>query len=103
MAATIEAEFKAVVNEPFAAHAFANARFVKEIDGALLENTGTDAIFYVMAAARFQDDRVDSLKVQKMRKEEARRAGADDSYLCARHFFECECAMDAATSEFYNN
>ena len=103
MAATIEAKFETVVNKTFAAHSFANARFVKQIDSTLLENTGTDAIFYVMAAARFQDDRVDPLKMQKMRKEEACGAGADDSYLCVRHLCECERVKNVATSEFYNN
>lgn len=83
MAATIEAKFETVVDEAFASHAFANTGFVEQINRALFENAGTDTFFDVVAATGFHDDRLDSLKMQKVRKKKARGACADDSDLRA--------------------
>lgn len=69
MAAVIEAKFESMMYEAFAPHAFANACFIEEIDGALFENACADALFDVVAAASFQNDRFNSLKMQKVREE----------------------------------
>jgi len=54
MAATVEAEFNPVVDEPFPLHPFANSHFAEEVDRALFQNTGPDPLLNMLTAAILQ-------------------------------------------------
>ena len=81
MAAAGEPQFDAVVNCPFALHAFADADRLEQIDSALLEHARADGRFDVRAAPILKHDRLDAFAVQQMRKQEPGGARADDAYL----------------------
>jgi hypothetical protein len=72
------------VGEAFAFEAFAYTGLLEQVDSSLLEQAGAHTLFDVLAATRFDDNRLDALQVEKMRKQEAGWSGADDSDLCAR-------------------
>src|SRR5205807_7606422 len=81
MALAAEREVDAFVPEPFTAESIADADFVHQIDCALLEHTGTDALDHVLLAAIFHDERVNAVEVQQVAEHEPRRPGADDADL----------------------
>ncbi len=83
MGALAEAQIYAVVDEAFALEACADAGFFQQIHGALLEDTGAHAFLHVLAAAIFEDDRLDAVKVQQMRENQAGGPGSDDANLRA--------------------
>ncbi len=55
MAAPVETEFDAVVEERLALEAFADARFDHQIDGALFEQAGAQPRFDIFAGAKLED------------------------------------------------
>ena len=77
-----ELQLDAVVDEALALHALAHARSRQQVDRALLEHPGADALLDVLAAARLEHDRVDALELQQAGEHETGRAGADDADLC---------------------
>ena len=56
---------------------------VEQVDRALLEHAGADALLDVLAAAGLQHDRLDALGLQQLREHQSRRPGADDPDLRA--------------------
>jgi hypothetical protein len=71
------------VPHAFAVEPLANTRLPQEIDRPLFEHAGAHAFNDVLAAAVFDDDRIDAVEVKKMAEHQARRPGADDTYLSA--------------------
>ena len=54
-----------------------------QINGALLQHAGANALFDIVAAAIFEDDGIDALEVEKMRQNQTGGSCADDSDLRA--------------------
>src|SRR5262245_21944902 len=77
MAAPAEAQFDAAMNESLSPHAFSRAAFAKQVRRRLLEHTGANALLDVLPAAIFENDRLDALQMQEVRKQQPRRPGAD--------------------------
>jgi hypothetical protein len=50
----------------------------------VLEHSGANPIFDVVAAAGFEHNRIDAVEAEQMREHEPGRSGADDADLCAR-------------------
>src|SRR6185436_2393403 len=82
VALAVEAQLDAVVDEALAVEPVGEPGVVEELDGALLEDARADAVLDVLAAARLEHDRVDSLEVEEVRKQQPGRLGPDDSDLC---------------------
>ena len=59
---------------PSRLHARADADLGQQIGGPMLDQSGADAVFDVIAAAIFDDDRLDALQVQQPRQHQARPA-----------------------------
>ena len=74
----VELELDAGVDEPFAAHALADARVGEEVGDALLEHAGADPRLDVLAAAVLDHDGVDPVEVEQLGEDQARRPGPDD-------------------------
>ena len=88
MAAAAEAQFDAVMDQADALESLADAGFIQQIDGALFEHAGADALLDILAAASLEHDRLDAVEVQQMRKHQPRRSRSDDADLCAMiHLF----------------
>ena len=83
MPATVEAQFDALVHEPFAHHPLAHAGLVQQVDRVLLEHAGAYRRLDVLAAARLEHDRVDALQMQEVGKQQSRGARPDYADLCA--------------------
>ena len=70
-------------------HAPADASFVEQVNGALLEHTGTAAAEHVSRALALDDDVVDGGLVQKRPQQQAGKPGANDrdlrSLRCRHH------------------
>ena len=82
MAHPVEPKLDPVMDQRLAIQPVGEAGLAEELDRRLLEHACPDALFDVLAAARFQHDGPDALQVQEMRQHEAGRAGPDDPYLC---------------------
>src|SRR4051812_29787515 len=87
VALAVEAQLDAVMDEPLACQAVAEPGLGQELDGALLEDAGADAVLDVLAAAGLEDDGVDALEVQEVRQHQPGGPGTDDSDLCP-HLYE---------------
>ena len=72
-----------MVLEPFAGKSVPEPDLVQQVDGRLFENAGPHAVLDVVAAARFDDHRLDALEMQQVGKRQSGRAGADDRDLRA--------------------
>jgi hypothetical protein len=72
-----------VVDEPLALKPLSDSGLHERVDTALLEHARTNPVLDVLAAAILEHDRLDSLQVQEVREQEARRTGADDADLRA--------------------
>ena len=68
-------------------HARADARFVKQVDGDLLDDAGADAAKDVFAGLPLDDDVVDAVFMEKLTKQQARWAGTDDRDLGSHVFY----------------
>ncbi len=51
---------------------------LEQVDGALLEHAGADAVLDVVAVARLEHDALDARDLEQAREREPGRAGADD-------------------------
>src|SRR5580704_4306290 len=69
-----EGEMHAIVEHAFAQHARARAGFDQKIARPLLDQSGTNAGFSILAAAILQDDGLDAGEMQQMREHQPRRA-----------------------------
>src|SRR5271156_5000977 len=74
MAAASEAQFESAMDQALAAETFADAGFVHQVDGTLLEYTGAHAFLNVLAAAVLDDHGFDARAMQQMREHQPRRA-----------------------------
>ena len=79
--ASREAQFGAVVRKALGVHPFAHAGLAQSLGGAVLENSGADAVLDIVAVAPLEDDGFDPLQVQQLAKHQTRGAGAHDAYL----------------------
>src|SRR5690606_32807916 len=73
-----EPQFDAVVAVPDRWHARRRPGLIEDLDGALLEDPGTDRRLDILATAAVDDDGVDAGDVEQMGQQQAGRAGADD-------------------------
>ena len=67
----------------FALHPLADADVDQKIDGPVLDQSGTDTVLDVVAAAVFDDDRFNAGEMQQPRQHQAGRPRADNSDLRA--------------------
>src|SRR5215212_345673 len=79
VAAALEAQLEALVDEPLAVQALADAGLGEDVDRALLEDAGTDALLDVGAAAGLEQDGLNALAREQVAEEQAGRPGADDA------------------------
>src|SRR5271170_1063436 len=61
MTGPTKAQFHSIVNQAFPVHALAHSHFSEQFDGALLENSGANPFFAILAAASLHNDRLDPL------------------------------------------
>ncbi len=71
------------MHQAFAAHARADARFVKQLRRSIFEDAGAHALFDVLARTRLEHPRLNAGEVQEMRKDEAGWSSPDDADLRA--------------------
>ena len=98
VARAVESELDALVHEPFAVHARADAGPVEQVDRRLLEHAGADAAEHVGRALPLEDHVVDAGPVQQLRQQQPRRAGADDRDLRAAHSSVRNCAWACSSA-----
>ncbi len=80
MTASAEAQLDPVMDEALALHPRPHAGLVEEIDGALLKHARADRALDLAAATDLEDDGLDAIPVQQVRKQEPGRARADDPH-----------------------
>src|ERR1700689_5344119 len=90
MATTAEAQFDAVGNQPFPFESGAYTGVGEQVSSSLLEHSGADALFDVLAAARLNYNRLDSLQMEKMRQHQSCGSRTDDSDLRAQAHLSAE-------------
>lgn len=83
MSTAAEAQLDSVMRQPQPFHPLADARFIHQVDGALLEQAGANPLFYISAAASLEHDGFDAGKMQQVRQHQAGRPRADNADLCA--------------------
>jgi hypothetical protein len=88
MAAAVEAQLDAVMNQAFAAHAIADPSFVEQIHRALFENARADRSSTCLRLCVSMTIGVDALDVEQMGKKEAGGSRPDDADLGANGFGE---------------
>jgi hypothetical protein len=81
VAAAIEAEQDAVVDQPLALQPVGQPEAVQEIDGALLQHAGAHALLDVVAAPVLEHDRGDAGAVEQVREHQPGRTSSDDGDL----------------------
>ena len=81
VAASAESQLDAVVHQALAPHSIAQAGFIQQVDGALLQHAGPDTLLDVLPAPGLDHHRLDALQVQQVRQHQTGRAGAHDSNL----------------------
>ena len=74
-----EAQLDAVVHEPLALHPVAEPALDQQVDRALLEHAGADALLQVRAAAHLEHHRLDALLVEQVREQQPGRPGPHDA------------------------
>src|SRR3954469_14469795 len=73
-----ETQLDAVVDHAFAVEAVGEMELAEQVDRALLEDTGADTGFDVVARAVLEDDGLYAVAGEGMGEDEAGGAGADD-------------------------
>ena len=84
MPLALELEVDPAVLQALVVEAGGEASRPQEGDAAVLKHAGPLACLAVRPAAQFDEHRVDAAQREQMRKQQARRAGADDAYLSSR-------------------
>src|ERR1700687_3321147 len=87
MTSSVEANFYAIMNQSFTLHSAAYAHIRQQFDGALLQDSCSDALFTVQSSSRLDHDGMDTFAMQKLRQDKPGRSCADDPHLCA--YFHC--------------
>lgn len=80
----IDAQLDPAVLKPFAVEAFAYARVPQHLHAGVFQHAGADSLLAVSAGPCFDNNRADSIEVQKVRKHQACRARAYNSNLCVK-------------------
>jgi hypothetical protein len=81
VSAAAEAQLDAVLDEALAAQPLVKPQLGEQVDGALLEHAGADALLDVLAVPILKHDRLDPAPVQEVRQQQPRRAAPDDAHL----------------------
>ena len=85
VAAQPESQDHPGVRQPLLVHPLADTGLAQRLGCAVLQDAGPNSVFDVGAVAALEHDRLDALQMQQVREQQARGAGADDSYLRAHH------------------
>jgi hypothetical protein len=81
VSAAAEAQLDAVLDEALAAQPLVKPQLGEQVNGALLEHAGADALLDVLAVPILKNDRLDPASVQQVRQQKPRRAAPDDTHL----------------------
>ncbi len=100
--ASAEAEPYSFMPQSFPLQARANAGINHQVDRALFQHTGPNAIFDVLAAAALQNNRLDAVQVQQMGKHQAGRSGPDNADLGSHAFLTYQCSRGRVELEKEN-
>ena len=65
---SVELEVDAAVHDPLAVHPLADAGVAQKLGGGLLEHAGPDPVLDVLARARLENDRLDALAGEQLRR-----------------------------------
>jgi hypothetical protein len=87
-----EANFHAIMDQPFPFHSLTNTHFYQKVDGALLQDAGSHPLLAVLPTTSFDDDRVNALSVQEMRQDQPCGSSSHNPNLRAYShcFFRCD-------------
>ena len=77
-----ELDLDPVVHQAFRVQPLGAAGLFQQMDQALLDHPGADSRAHIVGAAPLEDDIVDTLTVQELAQQQARRSAADDPDLC---------------------
>lgn len=91
------------MNQALTLQALPCTRLDQQVDAVLLEKPGADACLHVVARTLLQDDRVDTLPVQKLGQEQTRRPGTNDGNLGTRHQPSLRSARSGSMDEASRN
>jgi hypothetical protein len=83
MTLAVEAQFDAVMHQPFLMQPAGNAGALQQFDRVLLQHAGADAAEDVIGAAAFEDDGFDAVVFEQATKQQAGGTGTDDDDLRA--------------------
>ena len=86
MADAVDTNLHAFMHQTVVVHARADTRFVKQVDGDLLDDAGADAAKDIFAGLPLDDDVIDAVFMEKLTKQQARWAGTDDRDLGSHVF-----------------
>jgi hypothetical protein len=86
VADSTEAQPDAVMLEADLLQSIAQAVTAQKFDGRVLEHSGANSIFDMVAAAGLEHDGIDAVGAKQMRQHESGWSGSDDGDLGARHF-----------------
>jgi hypothetical protein len=81
MALAAEQQLEPAVHETLTVHSLADAGFVHEVDGDLLEDAGADPAKHILAGLSLEDYVVNAGPVQQLAEQQAGWAGTDDGDL----------------------
>lgn len=93
MSTPAEAQLDPVMDQPQTLHPLADAGFIEQVDGALLEQAGANSLLDIFAAASLEHDGLDAGKVQQVLQHQARRARSDNADLCAPIHFNAPLSL----------
>lgn len=79
-----ESQVHSVMDEPLFLQPLANSRLNHQVNSSLLQHARSHPFFHILLAAILNNDRFDSLQMQKMRKHQPGRTGADNPHLRAQ-------------------
>src|SRR5208282_3449518 len=93
MSTPAEAQLDPVMDQPQTLHPLADAGFIEQVDGALLEQAGANSLLDIFAAASLEHDGLYAGKVQQVRQHQARRARSDNADLYAPIHFNAPLSL----------
>src|SRR5580765_5016255 len=83
MALAPKAQFDSAVDQAFFFKPFTNPGFAKQVNCALLQDSGAHALFAILSGTVFENYSLNSLEVEQVRENQPCRSGSDDADLCA--------------------
>jgi hypothetical protein len=85
VALAAESKLDALMHQTLAAQALAGADLVEQADGAFFQQAGADAAQHIFARVALKNDVVDTVTVQQLSEQEARRTRAYDGNFCPQY------------------